>query len=165
MTKGIISPWAKAPEIKPEEQEIAAPESRLDEAPPLPVRFPGQGYNIQVGIVLPKKVRITPEQGEKFGKIVLGAAIKELFQKAPGARQVFLKQEIYTQPPLGPKVTVELGEHITLYAKASSSDLDLAVKMTVDRIVYALMECRTTFKVTNQILKDYRVDTVLKGTP
>ncbi len=162
MTKGIHNPWEKVTAPKPTEPVIQAPTSRLDEAPPLPVRFAGQSYNLQVGIILPKKVKVTPEQAEKFGRIVVGAALKDLFKKFPASRQIFRTQAIDDKVPFGPKITLELGDLI-LYAKASSMDPTLALKMTIDRVVLALMEVQSTFPGSKQILNDYIISTVLRA--
>ncbi len=160
--KGIHSPWQKPEAAKPEELKFDAPISRLEEAPPLPVRFIGQGYNLQVGIVLPKKVKVSEEQAFKFARIVVGAAFKMLFQTFPRSMDIFRAQAIDNKMPLGPKITLELGDLI-LYAKASSMDPTLALKMTIDRIVLALMEVQSTYPTSKRILTDHHIHTVLRA--
>lgn len=163
MTKGIHSPWTKKEATKVEDEPLRAPDSRGDEAPPLPVRFPGRAYNLEVALVLPKRTKITAEQGQDLGRTVLGLALQELFKKAPPSVGVFTKQGLTSTPPFGPKVTFQLGT-LVLYAKASSMDMDLALKMAVDRIALALTECRVTYPAASKILDDHRVDTVLRTT-
>jgi hypothetical protein len=163
--KGILNPWA------PKEAQVPAVEAdgvrskvvlnEFDlgqEAPFMSVVFRGQTYGLRIQVV---RQRTEPEM-YALANFVLGEFFAELLKKVPKARAILARQSIFTSPPAAPKVTLELGP-VTLYATAGSTSLELAKKMTIDRIVLALLECRVDLPASREILKTFRVDTTMKG--
>lgn len=163
--KGIISPWSK--EAQP---EVPEPTRRREEAPShevtgavpgvtdvIPVRFEGRNYVLMVRCVVPKRANPTPE----LARAQLGLMLFALFGRVKTARKYLQAQSIDTEPPLGPKVTLQLGS-LTLYARASSMDEELALRMAVDRLAMALLECRGWNPDTKRVLDEYGVVAVKK---
>jgi hypothetical protein len=88
----------------------------------------------------------------------IGALIAAILTD-PKAKAIFAKQSIYTNAPLGPVTELQFGDDITLYGKAGSLNAELGIKMLIDRLVFALSECRRNPEV-EQMLKTVGLRTV-----
>lgn len=166
--KGIHSPW-KRPAPKEERQDTStAPEApkkgdvQFDlEAVPLakprrtPVSFRGRAYVLEVGVL----ARPADEDVLDMGKTQLGVCLSEILAAYRPALGLFKEQSIDVSPMLGPKVLLELGP-LKLYAKASSMDLTMALRMAVDRLTLALVEIRQSSSGAKAILDKYFIQIV-----
>lgn len=132
---GILNFWGPKPEAPAE----APAKRRPGAAPELhPVAFQGQVY---------KFVIEAPDETHARG--ALGALLKAVLSAAK-ARKAFERQSLYPSKPLGPVTELTLGE-TTLFAKAGSGDPARAGAMAIDRLAFALTECRLDPQVDEMI--------------
>lgn len=132
---GILNFWGPKEPAKTEPTAPARPGKRPEARP---VVFPGQLY---------KLILDAPDVAHAKG--ALGALLTAVLTGLT-ARGVFAKQSLFLNRPLGPVTELRLGE-LTLYAKAGSSDPKLAGAMAVDRIAFALTECRADKQIDDMI--------------
>jgi hypothetical protein len=118
--RGILDFWTPPP---------ATPETVRKQVDLHPVRFEGQRFWL---------VLDAPDQAE--AEKVLGRVLKALFAHAQ-SRFRFRNQSLSIEPPTGPADHIVLGD-VTLHALATTHDLVLLRKMTIDRLAYALSDCR-----------------------
>lgn len=158
--KGIISPWAKE---KPKEEPKANFWEEMERLPGkgmnfTPIRFVGRAYSLYVVTPTFKNDNDTTARA----RIILGHFIQTLIKDYPRLKVLLDKQSIYFVEPSVSKITLELGP-IKLYATASSQNFDLAQKMTIDRLVLALMELKGAYPKSKEIFKNFEIEVTNKA--
>ncbi len=128
LAPGILNFWNKPEEIKedPEPKEVSS------------VQFRGQIFNLVIATTSSNKA-----------KGAIGALIKAIIYDKNKIK-CFNKQDLHFSPPLSLHTQITLGE-IKLYAVDSSSNKEKNSKMIIDRIAYALSECRRDPEVNKMI--------------
>lgn len=156
MTKGIVSPWAKKPVANeaPSDAPRASSDPQLrafDQVETAYVVMDGRRHKLMLGYLPCKDRDRFEDAAESFGE-----CLKRIFSSNPEAVRLFQEAAISTQPPLGPKIVLKFGE-VTLYAKASSQDLESAYAMAVDRLCTALSVVRGRDFKAKRTLDDFKI--------
>jgi hypothetical protein len=120
--------WAPRPEAQKPQEAPTKPNRKVQLNP---VIYKGQLYQFVID---------APDTAHAAG--AFGALLKAILT-SPKAQKAFEQQSIFTRPILGPTTEIVLGE-TKLYAKAGSLKPDLAAAMAIDRLAFALTECRGT---------------------
>lgn len=109
------------------------------------MQFKGRSYVVVVSL----PVAVPAEEGRKLAEHVLGETLNtqqgDVLRQALTAQKLVLATEEELPPAHEPTVRLELGPWV-LRGRASSTNLELAQAMLLDRLVLALME--TTHKET-----------------
>jgi hypothetical protein len=143
--------------VKEREKELTRPPSMRDITDPeeefIDVRFRGRVKTIWIHVS-------EGEQMEERAAETLGRIIKELIV-LPGGKAVFDGESLSFEKPLGPHLPLLLG--VPFYAAVSTTDVEIARKMAVDRIVYAIsaVRCKHPEKA-KEILKKHKMEMTTK---
>ena len=116
------------------------------------VRFMGRARSIWV--------RAPREDTERKAAETLGNVVREILLLS-GAKAIFDKESLGFEKPLGPCAILPLG--VPFFAAISTTDVELARKMALDRIVYAISAVRHKhFEKVQAILQKNNVEMVTK---
>ena len=155
MTKGVLSPWEKAPQATPKELTERLIEETPEGAPRREVTFDGRAFQLIVAFFSFDRdaKRLTGYAHDALGR-ALAAALKV----DDALREEFQRQSIFTEEArvLAAKVTVRLGP-VTLYVKASSFEPQMAQLMAMDRIALALADARNASKKVRKVIDEHDV--------
>lgn len=154
--RGIVNPWARKP-VEPARPEDMPVDTRtLDNVAWSVVVLEGQVAKLCLGYLPCKGRDRFADASDNFGQCLL-----KLLAKSPALRAALARQSIGTDRPLGSKIAFAFGP-VTLYAKASSQQLELAQKMAIDRLCAALTETRARDFDASKTLDDFHISVAVK---
>lgn len=154
MTPKFPRPWTE----ESREENKVRPPSIKDISDPeeeyIDIRFKGRGKAIIVSVPQGK------EEEVEIAARTVGKVIQEIC-KLPGAKRVFEEEKLSFEKPLGPHIELLLG--LPFYAASSTTNVDVARQMAIDRITCAISSVRGShFEKVKEILKKHRMEMVTR---
>lgn len=151
--RGIVTPWSGREE---EKKEVPLDEHLMTvaRAGTMLLRFSGRVYTLKVKL----KVKLPDAESQLAAKIVLGECVERL-RAVSGFAAVLKVQSLGFRENDVPSGAMQLTlGNTTLYAAASTTDEDTAVKMAIDRLALALTHARHTLQGVAAVLDAHGVE-------